>query len=263
MAQPTSRQELKDYCLRQLGFPVIEINVDDSQLEDRLDDALQTFSEYHFDGVMRTYFKHQVTSTDVSNGYIDTDSIAANAASIGVAVENGRQIMSVTRVFEFSESGTNNIFSVPYQIALNDLYGLRSPGMMSDYTIIQNHLSLIRDYLDPEKAIRFSRVTNRLYLDMNWGEDIQTGQFIVLEAYVALNPDIYTEIYNDRFLKKYVTALFKKQWGANLSKYESVQLPGGVSLNGSQLYSEGNEEVEKIEEQMADMYELPPDIFTG
>ena len=263
MAQPTSRQELKDYCLRQLGFPVIEINVDDKQLEDRLDDALQTFSEYHFDGVLRTYFKHKVTSTDVSNGYIDTDSIAANAASIGVAVESGKQIMSVTRVFEFSESGTNNIFSVPYQIALNDLYGLRSPGMMSDYTIIQNHLSLIRDYLDPEKAIRFSRVTNRLYLDMNWAEDIQVGQFIVLEAYVALNPDTYTEIYNDRFLKKYVTALFKKQWGANLSKYESVQLPGGVTLNGRQIYDDAVTELERLEVEGRLEYELPDDLMVG
>lgn len=263
MAKPTSRQGLKDYALRKLGSPVVEINVDDAQVEDRVDDALQMFAEYHFDGVQRAFYKYQVTSDDITNGYIETDGIVKNDGAIGPELEAGNQIISVLRVFEFSESGTSNIFSVPYQLALNDVYGIRSPGSITDYTMTQSHIQMIQDYLDPEKAIRFSRVTNRIYMDTNWTEDVTEGNFLTIECYVALSPNTYPEIYNDILLKKYVTASIKQQWGANLSKYTNVTLPGGLSYNGAEIYSQATDEMNQIEETLMDRYELPPDMSVG
>ena len=263
MAKPTSRQELKDYALRRLGSPVVEINVDDAQVEDRVDDALQMFAEYHFDGVQRAFYKYQVTTDDLSKGYIDTDSLVKNDGAIGPELEAGNQIISVLRIFEFSESGTSNIFSVPYQLALNDVYGIRNPGSIIDYTMTQSHIQMIQDYLDPEKAIRFSRVTNRIYVDTNWTEDITAGQFLTIECYVALSPTTYPEIFNDILLKKYVTASIKQQWGANLSKYTNVTLPGGLSYNGSEIYQQATDEMNQIEESLSDKYELPPDMSVG
>tara|TARA_R100001082_G_C4315488_1_gene138763 strand:+ start:13 stop:765 length:753 start_codon:yes stop_codon:yes gene_type:complete len=250
MAQPTSRQELKDYALRRLGFPVIEINVDDSQTEDRLDDALQFFAEYHFDGVEKMYYKHEITSTDITNGYVDLDGVDSS-------------IISVNRMFQFSDSSVN-MFDIRYQMALNDFYGLRSGlSNIAYYDQIKRHLSLIQQTLDPEKQIRFSRVTNRLYGDFDWSEDTDAGEYLMVEAYTILDPETYTEIYNDRLLKQYVTALIKRQWGANLSKFENVQLPGGVSFNGTQLYEQAQQEIEKIEDEVQLRYELPPHFMTG
>lgn len=263
MAKPTSRQGLKDYALRRLGSPVVEINVDDSQVEDRVDDALQMFSEYHFDGVQKAYYKYQVTSTDISNGFIDTDEMVKNDGAIGPELEAGNQIISVLRIFEFSDSGTSNIFSVPYQLALNDVYGIRNPGSLTDYTITQQHIQMIQDYLDPEKMIRFSRVTNRIYVDNNWTEDIKENTFLTIECYIALNPNTYPEIFNDILLKRYVTASIKQQWGANLSKYNNVTLPGGLSYNGAEIYQQATDEMNQIEETLQDKYELPPDIMVG
>jgi len=250
MATPSSRQNLKDYALRRLGYPVIEINVDDSQVEDRVDDALQFFAEYHFDGVEKMFYKHEITSTDVTNGYIDMDSVDSS-------------IISVTRMFQFSES-TVNMFDIRYQMALNDFYGLRSGlSNLAYYDQIKRHLSLIQQTLDPEKQIRFSRVTNRLYGDFDWSEDTDAGEYLMLEAYTTLDAETYTEIYNDRLLKQYVTALIKRQWGANLSKFENVQLPGGVSFNGTQLFEQAQQEIEKIEDEVQLKYELPPHFMTG
>ena len=215
MANPTSRATLKEYALRRLGSPVIEINVDDSQLEDRIDDALQFFAEYHFDGVEKTYLKHIITDADVTNEYITLDD----------------SVISVIKLFQFSE-GTVNMFDIRYQMALNDFYGLRNPTQsLVNYSITQNHLSLIQDILSPEKSIRFSRVTNQLKIDTAWSE-LTVGDYIIAEAYAVLNPETYPEIYKDRMLKRYVTALFKRQWASNLSKFEGVQLPGGVTFNG-------------------------------
>ncbi len=263
MAKPASRQGLKDYALRRLGAPVVEINVDDSQVEDRVDDALQIFSEYHFDGVQKAFYKYQVTEDDRTNGYIDTDSLVINDGAIGPELQAGDQITSVLRIFEFSESGTSNIFSIPYQLALNDVYGIRDPGSLTHYTMTQQHIQLMQDYLDPEKMIRFSRVTNRLYIDTKWTEDIDAGNFIIIECYVALDPNTYPEIYNDILLKRYLTASVKQQWGANLSKYQNVTLPGGLSYIGAEIYSQATDEMNQIEEQLQDRYELPPDMMTG
>jgi len=243
MAKPTSRQGLKDYALRRLGSPVVEINVDDAQVEDRVDDALQMFAEYHFDGVQKAFYKHEITDTDISNGFIDTNSLTQNSGSIGPELESGNQIISVLRVFEFSEAGTSNIFSVPYQLALNDVYGIRNPGSIIDFTMTQSHIQMIQDYLDPEKAIRFSRVTNRLYMDTNWVEDCVPGNFLTIECYV--------------------TASIKQQWGANLSKYTNVTLPGGLSYNGAEIYQQATDELTQIEETLMDKYELPPDMSMG
>ena len=258
MPSPLTRNQLKDYCLRQLGSPVIEINVEDSQVEDRIDDAIQFFAEYHFDGVERRYYKYQVTQDDIdrynadplNGGYIPLNGIDPN-------------IVSIIRLFQFSES-TINLFDVRYQMALNDFYGLRTGmGTLANYDITKQHLSMIQQMLDPEKMIRFSRVTNKLHIDMNWEEDVDVGTYLVFECYTAIDPTINTEIYNDRLLKKYATALIKRQWGQNLSKFDSIQLPGGVSFNGSQIYEQASQEIDKIEEEMQLKYELPVDFFTG
>jgi len=265
MSKPTTREELKQYALRKLGAPVIEINVDDAQLEDAIDDSLQIFNEYHFDGAQRALFKYTITQDDIDNGYISTDGITAGAGPGGsVQVEGGDSIVSVNKVFQFDEGGAGtNMFSVKYQLALNDVYGFRNPGSLSQYTQTQSYIQMLTDFLDPEKQIRFNRVTNRVYLDMNWSESLSVGDFIVLDCYVAVDPVVYTEAFNDILLKRYVTASFKKQWGMNLMKYQNINLPGGVQFNADQLMSMADQEMNQIEEQLQDKYELPPDFFTG
>ena len=249
MAKPTSRQTLKDYALRRLGAPVIDINVDDSQMEDALDDALQFFAEYHFDGVEKVYLSHQITSTDQTNRYLDMNAIDSN-------------VISVIRMFNLTTNSIN-MFDVSYQLALNDFFGTFSTGTLTNYTITKQHLEMLEDILDPEKNVRFSRVTNKLYGDFDWDNDVDAGDYLVIEAYSVLDPDTYTEIYNDRLLKRYTTALIKRAWGANLSKFEGVQLPGGVQFNGQRILEEAMAEIEKIEEEVQDKYELPPDFMMG
>ena len=148
-------------------------------------------------------------------------------------------------------------------MALQDVYGLRAMGDMTNYYITQSYIQLLSDFLSPEKQVRFTRVTNRLYLDMNWSETLDAGDFLVIDGYASLDPDTYSEIYNDILLKRYVTASFRKQWGMNLIKYQGINLPGGVQFDGQALLSQGNEEMEKIEDTLQDKYELPPDFFTG
>jgi len=256
--RPITRENLKDYALRKLGAPVTEINVDDAQIEDRLDDALQYFAEYHFDGVEKRYYRHQITQANIdqydadpmNGGYITLDGIDSS-------------IISITRLFRFSNQ-TVNLFDVRYQMALNDFYGIRTGmGGMANYDITKRHLSLIQNMLDPEKSIRFTRVTNKLYIDTNWGEDMTIDDYIVFECYSAIDPETYGEIYDSILVKKYFTALLKRQWGQNLSKFDGIQLPGGVSFNGSQLVEQANTEIEKIEEEASLRFELPIDFMTG
>tara|TARA_B100001094_G_scaffold333124_2_gene408841 strand:- start:12094 stop:12843 length:750 start_codon:yes stop_codon:yes gene_type:complete len=249
MAKPTSRQTLKDYALRRLGAPVIDINVDDSQMEDALDDALQFFAEYHFDGVEKVYLSHQITSTDQTNKYLDMNAIDSN-------------VISVIKMFNVNTNSIN-MFDVSYQLALNDFFGTFSTGTLTNYTITKQHLEMLEDILDPEKNVRFSRVTNKLYGDFDWENDVDAGDYLVIEAYSVLDPETYTEIYNDRLLKRYTTALIKRAWGANLSKFEGIQLPGGVQFNGQRILEEAMSEIEKIEEEVQDKYELPPDFMMG
>jgi hypothetical protein len=249
MPKPQTRQQLKDYSLRQLGAPVIDVNVDDSQIEDCLDDALQFFAEYHFDGVELAYPKHLITQIDIDNNYLDMDEIDSN-------------IITVNRLFNISTS-TINMFDVQYQMALNDFFGSFTPGSLANYSITKSNLEMLQDILNPEKNIRFSKVTNKMYGDFNWSDELNVGDYLVMEVYRLLDPETYPEIYNDRLLKKYFVALVKRQWGNNLSKFEGIQLPGGVQFNGQRILDEAREAIDKIEEEVQDKYELPPDFSVG
>jgi hypothetical protein len=278
MARIQTRQELKDYCLRKLGYPVIEINVDDAQIEDRLDDALLLFSEMHYDGTERVFLPKQVTQTDIDRRYIDLEEPTEADASKGIVAApamdpDGNSILSIVRVFQlFNTLGGSagvNIFDAKYQIALSDMFGLYSStgsgftmGSIQHYDITKRHLGLLQDYLTPEKAVRFSKVTNKIYLDTDWKNFI-AGDWVMFEGYKILDAEEYPEIYNDRLLKAYTTALIKKQWGSNLSKYNGIALAGGVTLNGSQIFTEAIQEIDLLEKEMASRYELPPDFMVG
>lgn len=247
MAQPSSRQGLIDYCLRNLGHPVIEINVDDDQVEDRIDEAFQFYREYHFDAVEKVYLKHELTANNISNQY----------------VELNENIVGVERVLPFSNKSTGiNIFDIRYQILINDLYSLMSTDLIY-YTQVRQQLELINQTLVGVKPVRFNRHTDRLYVDMDWNGDVDVGDFLIVECWRILDPDTYTDVYNDMWLKKYATALIKRQWGINLKKFEGVQLPGGVTLNGQQIYDEAIAELKSIEDEVQSRFELPVDFFTG
>ena len=247
MASVTSREQLKDYCLRQLGAPVIEINVDDDQVEDRIDDAFQFYREYHFDAVEKLYLKHEITANNISNQYIEI----SNA------------VVGVERVFPFMNKSTGtNIFDIKYQILINDLYTLMSTDLIY-YTAVRQELELINQLLVGQKPIRFNRHMNRLHIDMDWAADVVEGTYIIVECWRILDPDVYTDVYNDMFLKRYATAQIKKQWGNNLKKFAGVQLPGGVTLNGEIIYQEAIEEIRQIETEIQSRFELPVDMFVG
>ena len=247
MASVTSREQLKDYCLRQLGAPVIEINVDDDQVEDRIDDAFQFYREYHFDAVEKLYLKHEITANNISNQYIEI----SNA------------VVGVERVFPFMNKSTGtNIFDIKYQILINDLYTLMSTDLIY-YTAVRQELELINQLLVGQKPIRFNRHMNRLHIDMDWAADVVEGTYIIVECWRILDPDVYTDVYNDMFLKRYATAQIKKQWGNNLKKFAGVQLPGGVTLNGEIIYQEATEEIRQIETEIQSRFELPVDMFVG
>lgn len=274
MAKPASRETLKEYCLRKLGYPVVQINVDDSQIEDRLDDALQFFAEYHFDGVEKVYMRKQITQTDMDRGYIDlTEPTIADTSTNPQIVSapaldpDGQGVISVIKVFQLYDTlGGTGMFDARYQIALNDLYGLRTntySQSMITYSMTRSHMQMLQDLLTPEKTLEYSRVTNRIYVNMDWTQQSYLGQYMMFEAYKVLDPEIYTDIYNDRVLKKYCTALIKQQWGLNMMKFNGVELPGGITLNGQQIYNEATTEIDKIESDIQSKYELPPQFFVG
>ena len=247
MAIVTSREGLKDYCLRNLGAPVIEINVDDAQVEDRIDDAFQFYREYHYDAVEMVYLKHQMTAQNISNQYIEVPDT----------------VVGVQRILPFSnKSDGTNIFSIRYQILINDLYSLMSTNLIYYYQVKQE-LELINQVLVGVKPVRFNRHMNRLYIDMDWSGDVNVGDYIIVECYRILDPETYRDVYNDMFLKRYCTALIKRQWGLNLKKFVGVQLPGGVTLNADQIYQDAMDEILKIETEMQLRFELPVDMFTG
>ena len=249
MANPSTRQELIDYALRRLGAPVIEINVDDDQIEDRVDDALQFYQEYHSDATMRVYLKHQITADDITNGYITLND----------------NILNVKRVFPIGDSQSAvNMFSVKYQLSLNDIYDLSYIGDLMYYEMVQQYISLLDMKLNGSgEHIRWNRHMNQLYLDVDWEAEITEGDYIIVEAMRIVDPSTYSDVYNDMFLKQYVTALIKQQWGANLIKFEGMQLPGGVTLNGRQMFDDASEEITRIREEMQLNYEMPPDFYVG
>ena len=271
MAVPTSKSTFKEYCLRQLGKPVIDINVDEDQIDDRIDEALQYFSQYHYDGVERVYLKHAVTQAEIDRAKTNTSATATDKvdSSITASWSEGKgfipvpdSVLSVVKVFDFSDKNTTNMFDIRYQLRLNDLYDFSSESILH-YEMTMQHLDFLDHILVGEKPIRFNQHQNRLYIDMDWSTDIQAGEFLIIECYRKLNPDTYTDIYDDIYLKRYATALIKRQWGANLSKFEGVQMLGGVTLNGAKLFEEAQADIEKLEEQIQLAYELPINYMIG
>ena len=273
MATPASRANLKEYALRALGKPVIEINVDDDQLEDRLDEALQYFAQYHYDGIRRTYLKYKLTEDDKNrlknpnrSSETTTDSKESSISTTWSEQDNylviPSSIVSIINIFPFSNKGNLNLFDVRYQLRLNDLYDFSSTSIIN-YDIVLRHLDFLDHILVGEKPLRFNQHDNRLYVDMDWNNDIEVGEFLIIECYRKLDPTTFTDVNNDIFLKRYVTALFKKQWGANLSKFNGVAMLGGVTLNGQQIYSEALSDIEKLETELRTTYELNPAMMMG
>ena len=244
----TTRQNLIDYCLRRLGAPVTEINVDDDQVSDRIDDAIEFFQEYHFDGVEKVFLKHTVTQININNEYIDV----ADA------------VISVLRVLPIPNFNAfqTGFFNEEYQLRLNDLENFRSSAMI-DWAMSQVNFSLVEHLFSIQPTLLFNRKQDRVYLETDWANKFEVGTIIIIEAYRALDPATYPQVYNDMFLKKYATALIKQQWGSNLKKFTGVTLPGGITLDGQTIFSEATEEINKIEEEMSLKYELPPDGFIG
>ena len=280
MAKPTTRQELIDYCLRKLGAPVLEINLDDDQIDDLVDDALQYFNERHFDGVERMYLKYKITQADIDRGRgkgtngvgIVTTTGSANISGIGTTTFNFYEtsnfiqvpdsVIGIEKVFRFDTSSiSGGMFSIKYQLFLNDLYYFNSVELLQ-YAMVKSYLEDIDFLLTTDKQIRFNKRQNRMYLDIDWASQT-VGNFLVIDCYRALDPSSFTKVYNDSFMKKYLTALMKKQWGQNLIKFRGVKLPGGIELNGRELYEDAQRELEDIKQRMTMEYELPPYDFIG
>lgn len=321
MATPRTRSEFKEYCLRKLGKPVIEINVDDDQVDDRIDEALKYYYDYHFDGVEKQFYRHvfqasdfpdvlkEVKVYDGGTGYSNTDTVTISAATgdpngagatatlttyangtiqsinvtavgsnyrldpvvtintahgSGASVEGFKggyvtipeNIIGVVNIFDIGDYiATNNIFNIRYQIALNDLYTLTYQSMVPYYMAFQ-HLQLLENLLVGKQPIRYNRNTNRLYIDVNWNK-VQAGQFLVVEAYQIVDPNKFTDVWGDRWLQRYAAQLIKKQWGTNLTKFNGLQLPGGVTFNGEKIYNDAEAEIEKLEGEMQVSYSLP------
>ena len=268
MAEPASREQLKQYALRALGKPVIEINVEDDQLEDRIDEALQYYHQYHYDGIRRTYLKYQYTQTDYDRINANTsESVTKNSVTTAWQEGNGfivvpESVISVINIFPYSSKGSMNLFDVRYQMRLNDLYDFSSTSMVN-YDVVMRHLDFLDHILVGEKPLRFNQNDNRLYVDQDWKNDITVGEFLVIECYRKLDPSVYTDVFNDMILKRYVTALFKKQWGANLSKFNGVAMLGGVTLNGQQIFSESLTDIEKIEDEIRKSFEMSQPLMIG
>jgi len=241
MAKPTSREQYKQYCLRNLGAGVIDINVDDDQLEDRIDEALQYYRDYHYDGSIHDYVKHEITSQDIANKYITIN----------------EQIQQVVRVFDIHDSGLGNssLFNVKYQFMLNDLYKFSS-ATVAPYVSAMTNIAMMEEIFVGKQPIDYNRHVNKLFIRMNW-DNISPGEFIVMEVYLTTDPEVYTDVWNDRWLLRYGTALFKRQWGENLSKFAGIQLPGGTTLDGTRILSDAREEIQKLEEEMISSYSLP------
>lgn len=327
MSAPATRQQLIDYCLRKLGHPVTEINVDDDQVEDRIDDAFQYYRDYHYDAVQRIFMKHMVTAsrmtvtsettsttlnmfalgdtvygrTSGAHGLITQEgpgntstgttlmlqnirgtfqageeiysTKSANTATmVSIAlgdIDNGYltlndAIINVVRVLPFTDTktGMDYMFDLRYQLRLNDLFDLLSTSIIY-YQQIKAHLSLIEMLLVGQKTVEFSRHTNRLYLDMAWDKETNPGEYMIVECYRILDPTEFPDVYNDWFLKRYATALIKRQWGENLKKFQGIQMPGGVTLNGQIIYDEAIQEINILENEMETRYQAPPNFFVG
>ena len=269
MAIPTTRATFKDYCLRNLGFGVIDINVSDAQVDDRIDEALQYFAQYHYDGVEKMYLKYKITQADLDRAASNDTTTATDTKDGSTAtflegknfIPMPSSVVSVIQIFPFDDQSTNNMFDIRYQLRLNDLYDFSSTSIIH-YQMTMQQLDFLSHILVGEKPIRFNQHQNRLYLDMDFSNDIDVDEFLIIECYRKIDPDVSTDVYNNMYLKRYATALIKKQWGANLSKFQNVQLLGGVTMNGEQIYQQAVEEQEKIE-QFIDNHQYPDMIMKG
>lgn len=246
MAVPTTRATFKENCLRRLGKPVIEINVDDDQVEDRIDEALRYYWDYHFDGSEKIYYKHQITQTDITNRYITLP-------------EN---VIGAVNLFPIGQAlNTNNLFNIRYQIALNDLYTLTSVSMVPYYMAL-THVQFLEQLLVGQQPIRYNRHINRLYVDMDWNI-VNEGDYLIVEAYQVVDPATYSDAWSDRWLLRYAACLIKQQWGTNLKKFEGMQLPGGLKFNGQQIYNEATQERDALEKEMIMSYSIPVTDMIG
>jgi hypothetical protein len=261
--KPSSRQELIDYCLRKLGYPVLEINVDDDQIDDLVDDALQYFNERHFDGVEKMYLKYKITQDDIDRAKGNETS----SKTVGITtytyyegknyIEIPDSVIGIEGIFRFDDSTfSSGMFNIAYQIFLNDVYNFTSIELLN-YSMVKEYLETIQFLISPNKKIRYTKRQNRLYVDMNWSS-VAVDSYIIIDCYRILDPSDFPKIWNDSFLKLYLTALIKKQWGQNLMKFRGVKLPGGVELNGRELYDDAVNELSDIKTRMSTDYELPP-----
>lgn len=247
MAYIQSRKDLVQYCLRALGKPLIEINVDEEQIKDRVEEAIEFYRTYHYDGIEKMYLKHQVTQDDIDNGYIVVPEL----------------IYGVTRIFSFvGSTNTTNIFDLQYQLRLNDLYDLTSTSVIY-YATVMSHLQLLDTLLNGQKHLRFNRLSGgKLYLDFHIEDSVSVGDYIVVDCYRVLDPESDLLMYNDMFMRSYTTALIKRQWGSNLKKFGGIQLPGGIVLNGAELYEEAMGEIAALEEDLRSK-SAPLEFFMG
>jgi|TARA_B100000085_G_scaffold273459_1_gene288957 hypothetical protein len=259
MAKPATREQLIDYSLRKLGAPVLEINVDDDQIDDLVDDAIQYYNERHMDGYIRTFLKFQFDQATIDSMKTDTSETVGGKTfkqqNNYITVPD--HIISVIKIFDFTSKNTTNLFDVRYQWRLNDLWDLTQTEILT-YEMVNRRLEDIYFLLEGQKQIRYNLRGNRLYMDLDFKSDVLDGDYIIFDCYRAIDPSDYAGVYNDPWLKRYTTALIKRQWGQNLIKFQGAQLPGGITLNGRELYEDGNNEVQKLEDSMIDMYEIPP-----
>ena len=277
----TNRIEFKDYCLRRLGAPVLEINVSHEQIEDAIDDGIQLYQERHFDGVERMYLKYKITQADIDRGtgkntdgvgIVTTTANSSAVSGLGTVTSNWYEtsnfievpdpVIGIEKIFKFDTSSiSGGMFSIKYQLFLNDLYYFNSVNLLQ-YAMTKSYLEDIDHLLTTDKQVRFNKRQNRLYMDIDWGAE-SGDNWLILDCYRALDPATFTNVYNDLFLKQWVTALIKKQWGINMSKFKGVKLPGGIEMNGSQIYSEAVSELDSLRGRMASEWELPPYDFIG
>jgi hypothetical protein len=243
----TTRQQFKEYVLRRLGAPVIDINVDDEQVNDRIDDALIKYRDYHYDGMQHVYLPYQVTSQDRINKYITLP----------------EDMIAVTRIFDVNDSyGAMNLFNIRYQLHLNELFNISSVSV-TPYVVAMRHIEFLEEVFVGKKPIRFNRNMDRLYVDMKWDDDVQVGQYIIIDGYKTVNPEEFPDVWEDQWLKKYATALVKRQWGENLKKFEGMNLPGGLTFNGQKIWDEAEEECNRLEASVINDYSLPVTDMIG
>lgn len=244
---PANKEELKDFCLRQLGYPVIQINVDDEQVNDAVELAFEFWNEFHFNGTERTYVKHQITQQDINNEYVTVND----------------NLIGAIRVFPVGMNKmAMNMFDLRYQLRLNDLWDLSSTSYVN-YSLTMQHLQTLDLIFTGQQPIRFNRLTNKLYIDWDWGNDVKEGEYIVIEGTIVTDPSTYARVWNDRMLKKLATSYVKKQWGNNMKKFGGMSLPGGITMNGQQIFEEAVNEIREIEQEIRNTYEAPPTFLVG